>query len=513
MIEADGRGSFRFRNGLVRDVAYGSLPFRRRRELHARVGEALEAEAGADVDDVAELLSVHYFYAQRYEEAWRFSRVAAEQASQIYANVEARDFFLRALEASGRLSAPDRREVVAAAEALGDVRMRLGEYREAERAYRGARRHVDGDPIAQARLLLKEALVLDVEGRFPQALGTLTRGTRLLENGDPGVAGLRAQLAAHYAGIRWAQGRNRDAIRWSRVALADGEAANELDATAHALYVLDIAEHSLGLSRGGEHSQRALDLYEELGNLSKQGDVLNNLGYYAYFQGDWSAALSYYERARDLFLRTGNVVDAALDEGNIGDVLLFQGRLDEAAQQFADALRIFRASGVRPYEVFALAELAATESRAGRFDEASAMFDQAEALVREVGDEYAADVAGLRAESLVLQGLPHEAIPVIDALLSSLPAKHHFVPWVLRNRGYALAQTGDRAGAEQTLRKSLRSARSQGADHDVAFALEAFLRSGLSDGRSAAEMRQERDALNERLGIVQVPSVPLPEAC
>jgi tetratricopeptide (TPR) repeat protein len=240
---------------------------------------------------------------------------------------------------------------------------------------------------------------------------------------------------------------------------------------------------------------------------------MNNLGYYAYFRGDWSEALSCYERARDLFMRTGNVVDAAIDKGNIGDVLLFQGRLDEAAQQFSDALRIFRASGVRPKEVFALAELAGTASRAGRFDEASAMFDQAEALVREVGDEHAADVAGLRAESLVLEGRAGEAIAVIDALMTSLPSEHPFVPWLLRNRGYALAQAGDRAGAQRTLRNSLRSARSIGADHDVAFVLEAFIRCGLSDGRSAEEMQRERDLLNDRLGIVAVPTVPLPDTC
>jgi tetratricopeptide (TPR) repeat protein len=477
------------------------------------VGEAIEAEAGADVDEVAELLSLHFFYAQRFEEAWRFSRRAAEKAAQIFANVEARDFFVRALEAAGRLSGLARSEVAAVGEALGDVRMRLGEYREAERAYRDARRHVDGDVVAQARLLLKEALVLDVEGRYPQALRTLTRGTRLLADGDPGVVGLRAQLAAHYAGIRKAQGHDDEAVTWSRRALADGEAANELDATAHALYVLDRAEHTLGLSRGGEHSLRALDLYEELGNLSKQGDVLNNLGLYAYFQGDWSEALSYYEQARDLFLRTGNIVDAAIDEGNIGDVLMFQGHLEEAEERFADALRIFKASGVRPQEVFAVAELAATASRAGRFDEAVVMFDEAEALVRELGDEYAADVAGLRAECLVLQGRPDEAAPLIDGLLSTLPTNHPFVPWLLRNRGYASAQNGDRAGAQRSLRESLRSARSLGADHDVAFALEAFVRCGLSDGRSVDEMQRERDELNDRLGIVAVPHVPLPERC
>ena len=151
--------------------------------------------------------------------------------------------------------------------------MRLGEYREAEQAYRDARRHVDDDRVAQARLLLKEALVLDVEGRYPQALRTLTRGTRLLEDGDPEVVGLRARLAAHYAGIRWAQGRNHEAVTWSRLALADGEATHELDATAHSLYVLDIAEHSLGLSRGGAQLAASARSLRGLGNISKQGHV------------------------------------------------------------------------------------------------------------------------------------------------------------------------------------------------------------------------------------------------
>ena len=512
LLEPDGRGGFRFRNGLVRDVAYESLPFRRRRELHARVGEAIEAEAGDDADDVAEILSLHYFYAQRFEDAWRFSRVAAQQASEIYANVEARDFFVRALDAADRLPALDPSEHAAASEGLGDVRMRLGEFRGAEQAYRRARQRLAGERLAQARLLLKEALVSDFEGRYPTALRTLSRGTRLLGDGaDPSIAGLRAQLAAHYAGIRWAQGRNHEAIRWCRAALADGEAAGELDATAHALYVLDVAEHSLGVSKGGTYSKQALGLYEQLGDFAKQGLVMTNLGYFAYFQGRWDEAVDWYERARDVLLRTGNVVDAAFDESNIGEVLVFQGRLEEAATQLRDALRIFKASGVRPQEVFVLTLLAATASRAGSFEEAAGMFDDAEALVREVGEpDLAAGVAGMRAESLILQGRPSEALPVNDELLSSLPAAHAYVPWLLRNRGYALAQFNERAEAETTLRESLAAARSLGADHDVAFALAAFLRCDLSDGRSAEEMRREREELDRSLGIVDVPDVPLP---
>ncbi len=389
--------------------------------------------------------------------------------------------------------------------------MRLGEYRAAEAAFRNARRRLTTDRVAQARLLMKEALVLDVEGRYQQALRTLTRGTNLLaDERDGSAAGLRAQLAAHYAGIRWAQLLYADAIRWCRRALAEGEAAGELDATAHALYVLDVAEHALGVSTGEAASERALALYERLGNLAKQGDVTNNLGYYAYFRGDWNEALDRYRQAQELFVRIGNRVDAAFEDMNIGEVLVFQGRLDEAERQLSDALRVFRASKVRPQEVFVLSLLGAAAARADRFDEAEGMFEEAEALLKHVGDEHAADVISLRAESLILQGRPDDALPLIDGLVRTLPGSHAFIPLVLRMRGYALAQRGDPAAAEASVRESLAAARELGAEHEVAFAVDALLRMALTDGRPAEEMRHERDELVDRLGIVATPEVPLP---
>ena len=510
-LEETEPGVHRFRHALMRDAAYEGLPFRRRRDLHARVGETICRRAGARDEAYSELLSLHFFHAQRFEEAWKFSRIAAERAASVYANVEARDFYIRALEAAVRLPAVDPQEPAGAAEALGDVRMRLGEYRGAEGAYRVSRRLLDGDRVGQARLLLKEALVSDVEGRYPQALRTLTRGTRLLSDlSGARAAGLRAQLAANYGGIRWAQGRNRDAVRWARSALEESEAIGELDAMAHALYVLDLAEASLGRSPGGVHSKRALELYGRLGNLAKQADVMNNLGGYAYFQGRWDEAREWYERARGVFLHTGNVVDAAVDNANLGEILLHQGRLEEAEVQLREALRVFRASGMRAVEVFASTLLGATAARSRRFEEAAAVFDELEQLSREVGDASRSnDVAALSAESLVLQGRADAALEITQRLLAAVPSTDPAIPLVLRVRGYAFALSGERGAAGQALCRSLAAGRAMGADHDVAFALEALLRSGLTDGRSTQEIESERDELFDRLGIVAVPEVPL----
>src|SRR5204863_127421 len=83
-----GGGMLQFRHALVRDVAYEGLPYRRRRELHARIGEALE-QLAEDPADQAELLSLHFFHAQRFDEAWRYSRLAGERAMSMYANAAA----------------------------------------------------------------------------------------------------------------------------------------------------------------------------------------------------------------------------------------------------------------------------------------------------------------------------------------------------------------------------------------------------------------------------------------
>ena len=113
------------------------------------------------------------------------------------------------------------------------------------------------------------------------------------------------------------------------------------------------------------------------------------------------------------------------------------------------------------------------------------------------------------AESLVLQGRPTEAIPIIGELLGSLPDMHPFAPWLLRNQGYALTQLGEREAATDALCTSLLTGRSLGGANDVGFALAALLRCGLSDGRSVEEMRAERDEVFARLGVVAVPEVPL----
>jgi ABC-type transport system substrate-binding protein/class 3 adenylate cyclase len=88
---------YRFRHGLVQEVAYGSLVEVRRRGLHLLVGEALEAMYRESVDEVSGLLAHHFAEADEPERAADYLVRAGDAARAAYAEPEAIELYRRAL--------------------------------------------------------------------------------------------------------------------------------------------------------------------------------------------------------------------------------------------------------------------------------------------------------------------------------------------------------------------------------------------------------------------------------
>lgn len=511
-LEWDRADTLRFRNETARAVAYEGLSFRRRRDLHAAVGESIERFA-TDPDDEAEILSLHFLRARDHARAWRYSRVAALRAAAIYANVDAATFYERALDAARDLPTVTGSERLETYEALGEVRERAGLYREAGQAFAQARQLCDV-PTCRARLMLKQARIEDTTGRSSQGLRWLSRAASLVGSLDDVQArAVRAQIHAWYGAIRISQGRFRDAVRWCERAIVDATAAGEKDALAHALYVSDWANLELGRPELATHADEILSLYDQLGDLSRQGDTYNMLGAFAYWDGRWSDAVELYERSRDMQMRAGDVVSAAIGTANIAEILADQGQLVEAEALAREAIRIFRTSRYRYMLAFTVSVLGRIESRLGRHDEAREHLDDALAMVREGGDQLE-EVAtlGRLAEDAVLQGRPIEAVEAVDAAFAragSIGGSPQVEPILYRARGYARLQLGDLAGARDDLEASLAVATERGADYEAALTVRAFELLAREGGASVeADRSGMADATFTRLGVTWVPSPP-----
>jgi ABC-type transport system substrate-binding protein/class 3 adenylate cyclase len=95
---------YRFRHGLVQEVAYNSLVDSKRRKLHKRVGEALEEIYEESPEEAYGLLARHFGEADDAEKAVEYLLKAGDAARGIYADREALEHYRRARSFLARTS-------------------------------------------------------------------------------------------------------------------------------------------------------------------------------------------------------------------------------------------------------------------------------------------------------------------------------------------------------------------------------------------------------------------------
>jgi class 3 adenylate cyclase/tetratricopeptide (TPR) repeat protein len=94
---------YTFKHAMTRDVAYSSLVRERRSMLHAQVAEAILDLADGRLDEHIERLAQHAEHGQLWNLAVEYLQRAGEKAFGLYANVEAAEYFDRAIKALAHL--------------------------------------------------------------------------------------------------------------------------------------------------------------------------------------------------------------------------------------------------------------------------------------------------------------------------------------------------------------------------------------------------------------------------
>jgi tetratricopeptide (TPR) repeat protein len=450
---------------------------------------------------------MHYFFAQEHAFAWGYSISAGERALARYANVDAGSYLERALSVANKVEWLTPELKIEARMSLGSVYERLGRYDAAKTEYQGARRLLGDDPIAEARIWFRESWLPERAGNYSLCIRLVNRALKCLEGVDGKEAEeLRAGLWGVYAAHRYFQGRNREAIEWGSKAAEASERIGYSEGCAQAYLSMSIAYADIGeLGEAERCSGLALSLFEELGELEPQAQVLNNMGTFSYFAGRWDEAVESWDRSRELRLRTGDAVEAANGTNNVAEVLSDQGHLADAERRFREALRVWKAAGFEGGVAYALANLGRVAYREGRPEEGLAMLREARALFAESG--YMAQVLETDtriAECHLVARQPAEALTIADGALAveaSRDGLGHQRAALLRARAYALVALDRQDEAAGALSESLDAARERQADHEIAFTLTAM--SELSGEPLDEPLEKERQLLLERLGIVR----------
>jgi class 3 adenylate cyclase/tetratricopeptide (TPR) repeat protein len=509
-VDVEGE-ALRFRQVVVRDAAYAGLSFAERRELHARIGAALarDTRGGVVDDDRLALLSFHFHSAGRAGDALHWSEAAGDRASARYATQEAARFYERAVEAGRRLRPRPAERLSRLVLAASQAWFVLGELERSSGVL--ALLPTQLPPELRADGLLREIKLRLRTGEYSRGLRRLTSLERLCPLLSTSRSGaVLAEVWAQRAFVRHMQGREREAAHWARKAVSIAESSTDGGADARrslalGYQILDWALVALGEPADERLLDRALAIYEELGELPPQAKILNHMGIGAYYRGEWHRALDCYGRAREVFEQTGDSWFSSIVAGNIAEIYVEQGRLDEATAPTRLALRAANAAGARSFVALWSAQLGRIALRQGRTDEGME-------LLQEAHDIYAADgeiastlvVQAQIASALSLAGRSSDAIAAARTALEQLghvPGAAEAEPLLHRARGFALLDLGLPEEAVAAFRESLAAARKRTARRDIAMALDALV--GHADARpeQVREWTAERDQLMSSLGI------------
>ena len=343
-----GQSEYAFKHVLIRDVAYGQLPKRRRSVLHARVAEWVE-RLPSGIDELVEIIAYHFEQAcllamdlARPEEpppteaAVAMLTRAGERAEGREGIREADRFYARALE----LVADETSGVAL------DLRLRRGRMLIAQGDLRTASQQLAdvaeealdlGRDDLRAEALLGLANIDWKQGRAAESSERLAEARRLGSALGAGELAVRvAYLAANNRG--WFEGDSEAAIGDFRRALDIAAAIDNRALRIEGHMRLGAFLFNLGrIAEADAELSIAVELAGQMGSHRDEARATSMLGLYRYYLGDIDEAeriavqaLDWLERTCDSYLQVQNLRELARYALARDDPELAERRLREA---------------------------------------------------------------------------------------------------------------------------------------------------------------------------------------
>lgn len=465
-----------FKHIITQEVAYSTLLFAQRRQLHERVASWFEQKLsdGSDTTPPKEglapfhetpltpfypLLVHHWRQAEEQHRERHYAWLAGRRAAAQFANEDAADYLSRALELTPDTDIEAQYQLLLAREAVNDLR---GE-REVQAQDLATLSKLTAEldnPQRRIEVALRQANYTEKISDYPASLAAAQSAVEQAAQIQDLSGQIEGQIA--WGKVLWRQGDYDEAREILQQALATAEASQNHYGEARSLYYIGHAFlYQNNYPDAQNHFRQALETYHTSGHRQNEGDSLNILGVtYAELQdypkardyydralaiyrtigdregeaiilsnfgnlycdlGDYAASRDYQEQALDLRFIMGNRAGEANSLTNLGLVYHCLGQQDAARDHCQRAITIQREIGDRRTKGYSFTYLAHALTDLGDLDEATATYQKAMNLRRELGQDSLAidDLAGL-ARVAMARNDHQQALTHIEEILAWL---------------------------------------------------------------------------------------------
>jgi predicted ATPase len=439
--------AYTFKHALTHEVAYGSLLQERRRGLHGRIVEVLEALYVDRLTEQTERLAYHAWRSAQWDKALSYCRQAGEKAMARSAHREAVGYFEQALGALPHLP-----ETRATREQAIDLRIALR-----------AALYPSGDfgrLLAYLREAASLAEALDDPRRLGQVSVFLSHFSRLMRAHDQAIAaGQRAlalasasgdvvlqALAHYYLGTAYYErGDYRRASDCLRQAVASLHGVRRHDlfgqftlpAVGFRVYLVGCHAELGTFAEGRALGEEGLQIAETAAHPMSRMGAYRWLGLLALRQGDMQRALSLLERAMRICEEADFTAFFPFVAAPLGAAYTLGGRVADAVLLLTQAMKQSMATDMVGFQALCHLPLGEAHLAAGRLEEAHTLAAHTLAQAREYQERgYQANVLCLLGdiavrceplESALAEAHYQQALALAEALgMRPLQAHCHF---------------------------------------------------------------------------------------
>ena len=437
-----------FKHVITQEVAYESLLYAHRRELHHRVGEYLEHTYADSLEEHYELLAHHYYQSGDHDKSWHYLVKAGDKARDQYANEAAIAHYSQALSLDG--ARDDAHRVY---ESLGDVYRLIGQYESALSSYRKSLERHPPTAAQVAEIRRKIAKTWELQGRYDEAMHYLHLTMASL--GDETVTPEMARIYGDMGWIAMQRGDYEEALQLCTEGL---DIAGSLSCDEKSRRVKAELQHTLGTiylrtgdyaravayfqtcievresvgdlygtirsynnlahvywsqsdyNRAAEYTRKSLEISRKIGHTYGTGVCTNNLGVIYYTLGDYPRAIEHYERSLEIRKEIGDVQGIADTYNNLGEVHHALGNRQQARDYLQEAARLFIEIGDKMTLMDAYRLLAEVELALEDVDEAIEYCQLSLRTAQEIGNqEYEGIAYRVLGQVHRVRGRPEEA--------------------------------------------------------------------------------------------------------
>jgi class 3 adenylate cyclase/tetratricopeptide (TPR) repeat protein len=339
------QSTYIFKHALTQETVYDSILSRRKKEIHGKVGQAIEQLYKDKLHEKYGILADHFIRSESFKKAAEYSRLAVKRAEKTASINDAIDYSHKRVASIEKLPQTDdvKKELIDARTALGLYVSQLTDFVRANEAVEpiiDLASKIDYKKRLSQIYMLIGTYDLYVEENFPRAHEQLEKAIKISE----AINNFTSLFFASY---------------WMGIALCHNcefqnafyhlQKAYDINATVNNLWGMSVMKASISwwiyayqgeVEQGYQTSNDALRMAEESGDIYPKAHAYGSHGFCCFFKGFLEESEEYTVKGLDPCERTGFLHGLLFSNFNLGETYFEIGEYRKSIDHYGKAIRL-----------------------------------------------------------------------------------------------------------------------------------------------------------------------------